>query len=174
MCACTATNSRAADGSPRDRNVLFPGKGRQSTLTIPRCAFTDPEIAQIGPVDGRRWKQTGHIIVPLDDPPDAFTVELKEIDRGAADAAVGFVKVLVKKGTDRIVAATVVGPHAGELIGTLSVAMTSGIGLKKLATTVFPYPTYTEAIKKVADQFNRTRLTPRAKWFIGKWLKWFR
>ena len=52
--------------------------------------------------------------------------------------------------------------------------MTNGIGLKALANTVFPYPTYTEAIKKIADQYNRTRLTPRAKWLIGKWLKWFR
>ena len=83
-------------------------------------------------------------------------------------------KVLTVRGTDRVLGATVMGPRAGELIGTISVAMTNGVGLKKLADTVFPYPTYTEAIKKVADQYNRTRLTPRTEWLVGAWLKWFR
>ena len=55
------------------------------------------------------------------------------------------------------------GPHAGELVGTLAVAMSNGIGLKKLANTVFAYPTLTEAIRKVADQYNRTRLTPASE-----------
>ena len=68
--------------------------------------------------------------------------------------------VLAARGTDRILGATIKGPCAGELAGTLSVAMSNGIGLEALANTVFPYPTYTEAIKKMADQYNRTRLSP--------------
>lgn len=129
---------------------------------VPRCTFTDPELGQVGRMEeaGTTWNVIRH--------------DFSKLDRGVTDGAEGFVKVLVRPGTDRIVGATVVGPHAGELIGTFSVAMTHGIGLKKLAGTVFPYPTYTEVIKKVADQYNRTRLTPRAKWLIGKWLKWFR
>jgi pyruvate/2-oxoglutarate dehydrogenase complex dihydrolipoamide dehydrogenase (E3) component len=84
------------------------------------------------------------------------------------------VKVLVQRGTDRILGATAVGPHAGELIGSISLAMTNRIGLKKVVNTIFPYPSYTEAIKKIADQYNRSRLTPGAKWVIEKWLQWFR
>jgi pyruvate/2-oxoglutarate dehydrogenase complex dihydrolipoamide dehydrogenase (E3) component len=96
------------------------------------------------------------------------------LDRASTDGAENCLKALVQHGTDRILGATVVGPHAGELIGTLSLAMTNRIGLKTVANTVFPYPTYTESIKKIADQFNRSRLTPRAKGLIGTWLRWFR
>ncbi len=83
-------------------------------------------------------------------------------------------KVLTARGTDRILGATVVGPHAGELIGTISLTMANGIGLRRVADTVFPYPTYTEALKKVADQYNRTRLTPLSARVLKTWLRWFR
>jgi pyruvate/2-oxoglutarate dehydrogenase complex dihydrolipoamide dehydrogenase (E3) component len=101
-------------------------------------------------------------------------VDFPDLDRGATDGAKGFVQVVAERDSDGIISATVVGPHAGELIGALSIAMTNRVGLRALAATVFPYPTLTEAIRKVADQYNRTRLTPRAKWAIGRWLKWFR
>jgi pyruvate/2-oxoglutarate dehydrogenase complex dihydrolipoamide dehydrogenase (E3) component len=103
-----------------------------------------------------------------------FRHEFSHLDRGAADGATGFITVWVEPGSDRIAGATVVGPHAGEVIGTISLAMQNRIGLKAIAGTVFPYPTYTEAVKKIADQFNRTRLTPTAKWVLKTWLKWMR
>ena len=107
-------------------------------------------------------------------PVGVYRLDLRELDRAAADGATGFLKILTRRGTDRILGATAVGPHAGEWIGTASLALTHGIGLKKLANTVFPYPTYTEALRKIADQYNRTRLTPRARRILGVWLKWFR
>src|SRR5205823_2886961 len=82
-----------------------------------------------------------------------------------AEGTAGFVKVGAWGG--ELWDATVVGPHAGELIGTISLAMTNGVGPKRIAETVFPYPTYTEALRKVADQYNRTRLTPLAKRLLG-------
>jgi pyruvate/2-oxoglutarate dehydrogenase complex dihydrolipoamide dehydrogenase (E3) component len=160
--------THAADAMARlvIRNALFPTKGTASSLVIPWCTYTDPEVGRVG-LNEMEAEGAGAAV-------DVYRHDLAQLDRAAADGAKGFIKVLTAKSTDRIVGATIVGPHAGELIGTLSLAMTNGIGLKRLAGTVFPYPTYTEALRKVADQFNRTRLTPFAKRLLETWLKWFR
>jgi pyruvate/2-oxoglutarate dehydrogenase complex dihydrolipoamide dehydrogenase (E3) component len=158
--------TNAADAMARliIRNALFPSKGRMSARVIPWTTYTDPELGHIGPIEARARELDRAVVV--------YRQDLVDVDRAATDGASGFVKVLARK--DRIVGATVVGPVAGELIGTISVAMTNGVGLKKLANTVLAYPTLTESIRKVADQYNRTRLTSRTKWLIGKWLQWFR
>jgi pyruvate/2-oxoglutarate dehydrogenase complex dihydrolipoamide dehydrogenase (E3) component len=160
--------THAADAMARlvIRNALFPTKARAASLIIPWCTYTEPEIGRVGLSEEEA--RTRNVAVTV------FRHDSSQLDRASADGAETQIKVLVQKGSDRILGATVVGPHAGELTGTLSVAMTSGIGLKTLANTVFPYPTYTEAIKKIGDQYNRSRLTPRAKRLIGKWLRWFR
>ena len=79
-----------------------------------------------------------------------------------------------RKGTDQILGATIVAPHAGDLISEITLAMTHGLGLKKLGSTIHPYPTQAEAIRKLGDQFNRTRLTPFVKSLFHKWLAWTR
>ena len=63
---------------------------------------------------------------------------------------------------------------AASIVGALSLAMTNGVGLKRIADTVFPYPTYSEVLKKVANQYNRTRLTPFRARLLKTWLRWFR
>ncbi|HJZ53868.1 MAG TPA: mercuric reductase [Gemmataceae bacterium] len=168
VCSLGYKFTHAADAMARlvIRNALFPTKGKASSLVIPWCTYTEPEVGRVGLNEGEAEAKGVAV--------DIYRQEFAQLDRGAADGADGFVKVLTAKGTDRIVGATVVGPHAGELVGTVSLAMTHGIGLKKLANTVFPYPTYTEALRKIADQYNRTRLTPVAKRVLGTWLKWMR
>jgi pyruvate/2-oxoglutarate dehydrogenase complex dihydrolipoamide dehydrogenase (E3) component len=84
------------------------------------------------------------------------------------------VKIQVKKGTDRIVGATVVARHAGDLISEITLAMANGIGLGAIANVIHPYPTQAEAIKKAADAYNRTRLTPFVKTLFERWLAWQR
>jgi pyruvate/2-oxoglutarate dehydrogenase complex dihydrolipoamide dehydrogenase (E3) component len=84
----------------------------------------------------------------------------------------GFVKVHVRAGSDRIVGATVVARHAGEMISEL--AMVGGLGLRTLARTIHPYPTQAEAIKRVANAYNRSRLTAFVKGLFQKWLAWMR
>ena len=93
-----------------------------------------------------------------------------QVDVGGAEAARlldgqedGFAKLHVKAGSDQLLGATIVAARAGDLIGELCVAMRAGVGLKTLADTVHPYPTYSEVVKKAADAWNRTRLTPKAK-----------
>ena len=98
---------------------------------------------------------------------------MARVDRAVLDGDTdGFVKVHVRAGSDRIVGATVVARHAGEMISELTLAMVGGLGLGTLARTIHPYPTQAEAIKRVADAYNRTRLTPWVKWLLGKWLAW--
>jgi hypothetical protein len=60
------------------------------------------------------------------------------------------------------------------MISEVTLAMVGGLGLKTLARTIHPYPTQAEALKRVADAYNRTRLTPRVKALFSRWLAWTR
>src|SRR5262249_50175395 len=138
--------THAADAMARVvlRNALFLGRARVSALTIPWCTYTDPEVARVG-LSEQEAKEQG---IPV----RAFVQELRDVDRAVLDGeADGFVKVLVRQGSDRIVGATVVAGHAGDLIADLVLAMRSGLGLRKLADTIHPYPTQAEAVKKIGD-----------------------
>jgi pyruvate/2-oxoglutarate dehydrogenase complex dihydrolipoamide dehydrogenase (E3) component len=90
-----------------------------------------------------------------------IAVPLSATDRATLDGDVGLLKVLLRRGTDRILGATLVGPHAGETISQLTLAIAKGIGLGALADVIHPYPTQAEVIKRAADAYNRTRLSPR-------------
>ena len=108
-------------------------------------------------------------------PVETFLRPLREVDRAVIDGEEdGFVKIHVKKGTDKIIGATIVAAHAGEMIGEISVAMAGKIGLSTLSGVIHPYPTQAEAIKHAADAWNRTRLTPFLKALFTKWLSWTR
>ncbi|MFH1299486.1 MAG: mercuric reductase [Planctomycetota bacterium] len=148
-------------------NALFKGRSKASQLLIPWCTYTDPEIAHVG-LYAHEAKEQNILI-------QTFVQELDGVDRAILDGETnGFVKVHVKQGTDRIVGATIVASHAGDLISEISVAMKSGMGLKKLASVIHPYPTQADAIRKIGDQYNRTRLSPFIKSLFVKWLKWTR
>jgi pyruvate/2-oxoglutarate dehydrogenase complex dihydrolipoamide dehydrogenase (E3) component len=136
-------------------------------LTIPWCTYTDPEIAHVGLYENEA-RERGIAF-------RTFTQELAAVDRAILDGEdEGFVKVLVSAKKDRILGATIVAGHAGDLISELTLAMVGGLGLRTIARTIHPYPTQAEAIKKVGDAYNRARLTPTVKWLFGKWLAWSR
>ena len=149
------------------QNALFMGSQKFSDLTIPWVTYTDPEVAHVGmyPADA---EAKGIEI-------DTFTTYLKDIDRGRADGEeAGFVKIHVKKGSDKILGATIVGSHAGDMISEVTVAIVGGLGLKTIQQVIHPYPTLAEAIRKCADAWNRTRLTPTVAKLFNKWLAWNR
>ncbi len=149
------------------QNALFFGRSKASALTIPWCTYTSPEIAHVGLTE-REAHEQGIAI-------QTFIQELEHVDRAILEGDTeGFVKVHVRAGTDRIIGATLVAEHAGEMIGELTLAIKAGIGLKTLGATIHPYPTVAEAIRKTGDQFNRTRLTPFVKSLFVQWLKWTR
>jgi pyruvate/2-oxoglutarate dehydrogenase complex dihydrolipoamide dehydrogenase (E3) component len=148
-------------------NALFKGRQKVSDLIIPWCTYTDPEIAHVGMYE-RDAQEKGIEVATL-------TVPLSNVDRAVLDGETeGFARVHLKKGTDRILGATIVARHAGEMIGEFSVAITNSLGLGAIAKTIHPYPTQAEAIKKLADAHNRTRLTPLVKKLLSGWLKWQR
>jgi pyruvate/2-oxoglutarate dehydrogenase complex dihydrolipoamide dehydrogenase (E3) component len=103
-----------------------------------------------------------------------FTTKIQETDRGRADGDDGFVKIYVKERTDKILGATMIGRHAGETISEITTAMMAGQGLGMLSQTIHPYPVQAEAIKKTADAWNRTRLTPLVARVFKTWLRWRR
>ncbi len=149
------------------RNALFKGRAKVSGLTIPWCTYTSPEIAHVG-LYPNEADEKGIAI-------DTYTQELDHVDRAILDGETeGFVRIHVKKGTDQIVGATIVAANAGDMISEVTLAMTHGLGLKKIAGVIHPYPTQAEAVRKVADLYNRSRLTPLVKSLFQKWLVWTR
>lgn len=83
---------------------------------------------------------------------DTFTVMMHEVDRAVTDSEqAGFVKIHVHEGTDRILGATIVARHAGDMINEITLAMMAGIGLRKLAKVIHAYDTQAEAIQKAAE-----------------------
>ena len=135
------------------RNALFFGRDKVSSLLIPWATYTEPEVAHVGLYEK-----------DLEDRNIAYATfirEFSDVDRAIVDGeGEGFVKIHVKKGTDEIVGATIVGSHAGDMISEITVAMQSGMGLSKLASVIHPYPTVAEAIRQCGDAYNRARLTP--------------
>ncbi len=159
--------THTADASARIvvQNALFLGRQRMSALTIPWCTYTDPEIAHVG-LYVRQARER-------DIPVKTFTIPMHEVDRAIADDEEGgFVKIHVEERSDRILGATIVARHAGEMINEISLAMVAGIGLRTLAKVIHAYPTQAEAIKKAADAYNRTRLTPLVQSLLRRWLRW--
>jgi len=149
------------------QNALFKGRARASKLVVPWCTYTDPELAHVGmyPEDAEK---TGIQVA-------TFTQEFKEVDRAVLDGEEGgLAKIHVAKGTDRILGATILARHAGEMVSEITVAMTGGLGLKALSKTIHPYPTQSEALRKIGDAYQRTRLGPWVKKIFGSWLAWTR
>jgi pyruvate/2-oxoglutarate dehydrogenase complex dihydrolipoamide dehydrogenase (E3) component/uncharacterized membrane protein YdjX (TVP38/TMEM64 family) len=149
------------------QNALFGtfGRKKMSALTVPWCTYTTPEVAHVG-LSAHDATARGIEVTTL-------TVPLGEVDRAVIDGEDdGFLRVHLKKGNDRIVGATLVATHAGDMISELTLAMTAGIGLGAIAGTIHPYPTQAEVMKKAADAYNRTRLTPTVKalfrWWLGR------
>ncbi|WP_166831267.1 mercuric reductase [Thalassoroseus pseudoceratinae] len=161
--------THAADFMARTvvRNALFWGRSKVSDLTIPWCTYTSPELAHVGLTPEDAESQNIEI--------DTYTQELAEVDRAILDGETnGFVRVHTKAGSDRILGATIVAEHAGDFIGEIVTAMQGGIGLGKLANAIHPYPTQAEAIRKLGDQYNRSRLTPFVKSIFRRLLAWQR
>lgn len=149
------------------QNALFRGKKKVSALTVPWCTYTDPEIAHVGMYE----KDAEEKGIPV----ETFVRNFGEVDRAIVDGEEdGLVKIHVKKGADEILGATIVARHAGEMISEITLAMVGKIGLKTIANVIHPYPTQAEAIKQVADAYNRTRLTPFVKKLFELLMAWQR
>lgn len=154
------------------QNALFPhplGLGYASieSLNMPWCTFTEPEIAHVGMYENDA-KEKGIEV-------ETYTYNLDEVDRAILDGEdEGFARVHIKKGTDKILGATIVAAHAGDMISEFSVAMKAGAGAKTIARTIHPYPTQAEANKKVINLWRKAHFTQRTKHLLTKLFEWMR
>ncbi len=154
--------THAADAMARIvlANALFFGRQRVSRLVIPHCTYTDPEVAGVGLSEEQLKKANTSF--------KTIRIDMKSVDRAVLDGQTdGYLKVHLAAGTDRILGASLVARHAGEIIAEVALAMTAGLGLSAIGKTIHPYPTQSEIFKKAADAYNRSRLSPR----VGKILK---
>ncbi|NTV51620.1 MAG: FAD-containing oxidoreductase [Candidatus Firestonebacteria bacterium] len=167
---CTARGFRqGAEATARVvvRNALFPGKTCMDFFQLPRCIGTDPEIGHVG----RTEKEIKAARLPY----ESFTHHLRDTDRGAIDQeTTGFIKVHAHRKTHRLLGATCVGAHAGELLPALTLAMQQGLTLGDLARMIQPYPAQAELLRQAALAYKRTRLTPVRRQWLARWLVWQR
>jgi pyruvate/2-oxoglutarate dehydrogenase complex dihydrolipoamide dehydrogenase (E3) component len=157
--------THAADAMARValQNALFMGRKKVSSLVIPWTTYTDPEIAHVG-VQEREAKERGLLV-------ETLTVPLAEIDRAVLDGeTAGFACLHVDPRGGRILGATVVARHAGEMLGEVVLAMTEGLPAGALSRTVHAYPTQAEVWKRLGDAYNRTRLKP---WILRLFERYF-
>lgn len=146
------------------QNALFWGRKKLSALNVPWCTYTDPEVAHVGLYE-HEARDRGIDV-------DTFTKLFKDNDRALTEGGdEGFVRVHAKKGSDRILGATIVGRDAGNLITGVSVAMAGDVGLGTLGSVIHPYPTLAETLKGLGDMYKRTRLTPRTATLLRRILK---
>lgn len=149
------------------QNAFFFGRKKTGSLVVPWATYTSPEIAHVGLYEHDAEKDGTEV--------DVIRIPLDDVDRAILDGEdEGFVKVVLEKGSDKILGATVVAAHAGDLLTPLTFAITHGIGLGKFAGTIFPYPVQSDAIKKAAGAWRKQKLTPTIKKVFDLWFKVFR
>ena len=158
--------THAADAAARIviKNALFSpfglGKSKLSDLVMPWVTYTDPEIAHVGMYEEEAQAQGINC--------NTIKISFDDLDRALADGEPeGFLKILHPKGSDKILGATIVASHAGEMISEVTTAIVHKIGLSKMSSVIHPYPTQAEAIKKAADAYRRTLLTDRSRKLLG-------
>lgn len=135
---------------------------RANYQVVPWATYTDPEVALVG-LNERAARERGIRY-------EVTRFEMGEVDRAVADGeTVGFIKVLTVPGNDRILGATIVASHAGELIGEYVSAMTHGLGLNKIMNTIHIYPTLGEVNKFAASSWKKSHAPQRVLNFAA-WL----
>jgi len=144
------TNVAESSGRLAVQNAFGARMGRQHQAAIPWCTYCDPEIAHIG-VHAREARERS---IPV----KCYTVMMQDVDRAITDGQdYGFIKVYVRQRTDQILGATIVATRASELINEMSVIMSAGIGMRRLATIVHTYPAQSDAIRLAAVAFVNSR-----------------
>jgi pyruvate/2-oxoglutarate dehydrogenase complex dihydrolipoamide dehydrogenase (E3) component len=161
--------THAADAMARLvlRNAFFFGRGKASNLVIPWATYTDPEIAHVG-MTAVQAASAGSAVRTL-------TVPFSEVDRAVLDGeSEGFARLHVDAKSGRVLGATAVARHAGEMIGAPTLAIGQRLTAGQLSATILPYPTQAEAWRKLGDAWQRTRLTPRTKRVLAQIIAWRR
>ena len=149
------------------RNAMFAGRERMSQLVIPHCTYTDPEIAQVG------WSKSAAIAAGLRF--ETISAPFHDNDRAILDGEEeGIASIIYEPRSGRILGATIVARHAGEMISELTLAITHRMKLGALAKTIHPYPTQAESLRRIGETYQMSRLTPGRRAWLRRWLAWTR
>ena len=134
---------------------------------IPWATFIDPEVARVG-INEQEAKEKGIAY-------EVVKYGLDDLDRAIADSeAHGFVKVLTVPGKDKILGATIVGTHAGDLLTEYVLAMKHGLGMNKILGTIHTYPTLAEANKYAAGEWKRAHQPKKLLEWVARYHTWKR
>jgi len=141
------------------RNALFRLPAKVERRVMPWCTYSDPEVARVGLAE--------HEAVQRGIDHRVYTFPFRDIDRAHTDGVTaGFAK-LITEPNGRLLGATLVGAHAGELIHEYVLALAKGMKAGDVSGVIHIYPTLAQINRRVADQRLKAQLTPRVK----KWLK---
>lgn len=134
---------------------------------IPWVTFVDPEVARVG-INEREARKQGIAY-------EVTRYSLTELDRAITEGTTeGFLKVLTVPGKDRILGATIVSPHAGEMLAEFVLAMKHGLGLSKILGTIHAYPSWVEANKNLAGQWKLAHAPERLLAWVERYHQWMR
>ena len=150
-------------------NALFGQfrRFRADYAVIPAVTFVDPEVARVGLNEREAREQGIHY--------EVTRYGLDDLDRAITeDQAHGFVKILTSPGKDRILGATIVGQHAGEMLAEFVLAMRHGLGLNKILGTIHAYPTWVEANKYAAGNWKKAHAPERVLAWLARYHAWRR
>jgi pyruvate/2-oxoglutarate dehydrogenase complex dihydrolipoamide dehydrogenase (E3) component len=127
-------------------NALLRVRMSMDTVNVPWCTFTDPELAHVGASEIELKKRKQRYAI--------YRFPFSKIDRAVTDReTTGMVKVFARKLNGRIYGASILGAHAGDMIGEFALAMRNKVSLRKMADTIHPYPTYALGNRRAADQW---------------------
>lgn len=159
------THAAEATAGIAVQNALFLRTKKVDSLVVPWCTYTAPEVAHVGISESEAAGGNSGIIT--------YTHDLGTVDRARLEGARGLVKLHASpKG--KLLGATIVAEHAGEMIGELVLAIEKGLKLSDLNGVIHPYPTQAEAIKRAAAGPLKAKLTPRVKGVLNRWMAWRR
>jgi pyruvate/2-oxoglutarate dehydrogenase complex dihydrolipoamide dehydrogenase (E3) component len=150
------------------QNALFLRSAKHTSLVIPWCTYTDPEIAHVGLYE----KEAEDRGIPV----ETFTKSFKDVDRAIVDGEdEGFIKIHVKKGKSKILGATIVAKNAGDLLSEITLAMVTGKGVKPMCRAmIHPYPTQSDVVKRAASQYYEKKISRFMSEILKHWFSWKR
>lgn len=127
------------------KNALQGGTEKRSSLIIPWCTYTEPEVAHIGLLEKDAQEQG----IAL----ETSQVDFTDNDRAILDGeTIGFIKIHKKAGTDQILGATIMATHAGDMISEIAVVMSNQKGVSAIANAIHPFPTQAEVVRRAAGK----------------------
>lgn len=161
--------THAADAMARlvIRNAFFFGRGKVSDLTMPWSTYTDPEVAHVGLYANEAERARCELAT--------LRMDFAEIDRSILEGDTeGFAKVVFEKKSGKLRGATVVGAHAGELLGEMLIAVNKRMKVTELSAVIHPYPTSVSIWGRLGDKASGARLTPSVAKLLKRIIGWRR